>query len=115
MLAFSDVVFVRLINNSASRFHKSMLFSVLRCTMGFFESTPVGRIINRFSKDIQAVEEVIPNNYKQFGRMLFTLLISLVTISIASPYFIIVVVLISIIYILIQVCYINFGDFCNHQ
>ena len=41
-----------------------MLASTMRNTMQWFESTPVGRIINRFSKDIEAVENSIPASYR---------------------------------------------------
>jgi ABC-type multidrug transport system fused ATPase/permease subunit len=47
-----------------------MLASTMRNTMQWFESTPVGRIINRFSKDIEAVESSIPSSY----RMVFYLI-----------------------------------------
>lgn len=36
----------------SSRLHQEMLKRVMRCPMSFFDSTPSGRVINRFSKDI---------------------------------------------------------------
>ena len=42
----------------------TMLSSILRSKMQWFESTPVGRIINRFSKDIQVIESLLPNSYR---------------------------------------------------
>ena len=36
--------------------HDKFLFSVLRSKLRFFESTPTGRILNRFTKDCGATE-----------------------------------------------------------
>ena len=36
----------------SSRLHEKMLKRVMRCPMTFFDSTPAGRVINRFSKDM---------------------------------------------------------------
>ena len=36
--------------------HDKLLYSVLRGNLRFFESTPIGRIVNRFTKDIEATE-----------------------------------------------------------
>jgi ATP-binding cassette subfamily C (CFTR/MRP) protein 1 len=46
----SDFVFLVMCLAAAKLLHESMFFSILRSTMEFFESTPSGRIINRFSK-----------------------------------------------------------------
>ena len=36
----------------ASKLHEEMLRSVMKSPMAFFDSTPAGRVINRFSKDM---------------------------------------------------------------
>lgn len=44
--------------------HEIMLNSVLRAPMQFFETTPIGRILNRFSNDIYKVDEQL---FRVFG------------------------------------------------
>ncbi|PRP88227.1 multidrug resistance-associated protein 1-like [Planoprotostelium fungivorum] len=40
--------------------HESMIKSVMGAPMAFFDTTPVGRIINRFSKDLYNVDSTLP-------------------------------------------------------
>ena len=41
-----------------------MLEHILTSTMALFDTTPIGRIINRFSKDIDEVDLMIPTHIK---------------------------------------------------
>ena len=45
--------------NASKRLHKSLLERLMHFPMSFFDVTPIGRIINRFSKDIDTVDSVI--------------------------------------------------------
>ena len=102
-MLLADIAFLKALMRSSRFLHSSMLASILRSTMQFFESTPVGRIINRFSKDVEAVESLIPISYKMLIRCLFSVLITVVMICVSTPYFLIALVPISIIYVLVQV------------
>lgn len=41
--------------------HDKMVTSVLQAPVLFFDTNPAGRILNRFSKDIGAIDELLPN------------------------------------------------------
>lgn len=71
--------------------------------MSFFEQTPVGRIINRFSKDIEAVEGTIPESYKSLLRCLFQVFATVVVISVSTPFFLLALIPITVVYIFFQV------------
>jgi ABC-type multidrug transport system fused ATPase/permease subunit len=43
------------------RLHNDMLERLMRAPMWYFDTTPLGRIVNRFSKDIDLVDSAIPN------------------------------------------------------
>ena len=50
--------------NSSSTMHESLLTRIMRAPMSFFDTTPLGRIVNRFSKDIDTVDSTIPHNLR---------------------------------------------------
>ena len=50
--------------NSAIKFHKLLLKKVLSLPIFFFDKTPVGSIINRFSKDMDVLDHVVPWFFK---------------------------------------------------
>nr|QFR37211.1 ABC transporter [Cyberlindnera americana] len=59
--------------------HSNMVNSVLRAPMQFFETTPIGRILNRFSNDINKVDEVLARTFSGFlvnvCKVTFTILV----------------------------------------
>ena len=80
-----------------------MLESILKSTMEFFETTPSGRIINRFSKDVDAIEKSIPESLKELFSCFFHVLFTIFVISFSTPLFITVLIPIVIIYVFVQV------------
>lgn len=42
------------------KLHNEMLISLMKAPMWYFDTTPLGRIVNRFSKDIDIVDSAIP-------------------------------------------------------
>jgi ATP-binding cassette subfamily C (CFTR/MRP) protein 4 len=45
---------------AAQRMHDKMLNSVLQSKIRFFDLNPIGRIMNRFSKDLGNIDDVLP-------------------------------------------------------
>ncbi len=45
---------------ASKHLHHSMLMNILRSPMSFFDTTPIGRILNRFSRDVETVDNVLP-------------------------------------------------------
>ncbi|XP_066521779.1 ATP-binding cassette sub-family C member 3 isoform X3 [Hoplias malabaricus] len=42
--------------------HLIMLTAILRAPQAFFEATPSGRVLNRFGKDVDTIDSLIPDN-----------------------------------------------------
>ena len=83
--------------------HSNMLKNILRSPMSFFDTTPLGRVLNRFSKDIYVVDETIPRSIRLFLFTLFRILSTIIVVIIATPTFAIVIVPLGMFYFLVQV------------
>lgn len=57
---------------SAQFTHNFLLKNIMHAPMEFFDQTPIGRIINRFSKDIQAVDSDLPATLRACSSCLFS-------------------------------------------
>jgi ABC-type multidrug transport system fused ATPase/permease subunit len=83
--------------------HNAMLSNILRSPMAFFDTTPLGRIMNRFSKDTNVIDEGIPKAINVFLRILFQMIATIIVITVASPWFLIPIIPLIIFYTIIQV------------
>uniref|UniRef100_A0AAQ5Y2C9 Multidrug resistance-associated protein 1 n=1 Tax=Amphiprion ocellaris TaxID=80972 RepID=A0AAQ5Y2C9_AMPOC len=91
----------------ASRFlHQSMLYDVLRSPMFFFERTPSGNLVNRFAKEMDTIDSVIPSILKMFMGSMFNVLGSCVIILIATPLVAIIIPVLGVLYLLVQRFYV---------
>lgn len=91
----------------ASRFlHQSMLYDVLRSPMSFFERTPSGNLVNRFAKEMDTIDTVIPSIIKMFLGSMFNVLGSCVIILIATPLVAIIIPFLGLLYFFVQRFYV---------
>ncbi|GMH26067.1 hypothetical protein Nepgr_027910 [Nepenthes gracilis] len=70
--------------HAAKRLHDVMLMSILRAPMVFFHTNPIGRIINRFSKDMGDIDRNVANFVNMFLGQFWQLLSTFILIGIVS-------------------------------
>ncbi|KAG2375146.1 hypothetical protein C9374_010150 [Naegleria lovaniensis] len=92
---------------AAKKMHDTSLERVLDAPTSFFDTNPSGRIINRFSKDIESVDTSIMGSLKSFMSGVFSSVSSLVLISSVSYWFILAMIPILFLYYKIQNYYRN--------
>jgi ATP-binding cassette, subfamily C (CFTR/MRP), member 1 len=70
--------------------HDRLLVNVIGSKMEFFDTTPMGRILNRFTKDFYMVDLELPRNVSNFIVCLMSVIGAFVTIGAVLPWFFIV-------------------------
>eukprot|EP00438_Fugacium_kawagutii_P035991 Skav213305 [mRNA] locus=scaffold2480:634732:641213:- [translate_table: standard] len=76
---FTSALFRLTALKAARKFHKNLLENMLRLPMNFFDTTPQGRVLNRFSKDVNTIDEVCA-----------AVVCTMVVIATATPWFLVV-------------------------
>lgn len=92
---------------ASSIIHDRLVIAVTHAQFKFFDSTPLGRIMNRFSKDIEAVDQEVSPVAKSVAQTLGAILVIILLISFITPAFLIAAIFISIIYAVIGTFYIT--------
>ena len=87
--------------------HDRMAARVLRAPMLFFERTPLGRIMNRFTSDINKVDDVLAGVFDLLFTSFATTLITLLIVGLAIPPFTIMIFVLSFVYGYYQRYYIS--------
>ncbi|XP_076441602.1 ATP-binding cassette sub-family C member 10-like [Babylonia areolata] len=87
---------------AAKVMHKRLLTSVLKAPVLFFDTTPLGRIINRFSSDMYAIDDSLPFQLNIFLAQIFGILGTLVVTCYGLPWFMLTLVPLGFVYYKIQ-------------
>uniref|UniRef100_A0A8C4V961 ABC-type glutathione-S-conjugate transporter n=1 Tax=Falco tinnunculus TaxID=100819 RepID=A0A8C4V961_FALTI len=84
-----------------------LLRNVARSPMVFFEQTPIGNLLNRFSKEMDAIDSVIPDKLKSLLGFLFNLLEIYIVIIVATPKAAMAIVPLTVLYAAFQHFYVS--------
>ncbi|KAK3745608.1 hypothetical protein QZH41_003626 [Actinostola sp. cb2023] len=63
MAAIATILMFAALLRSSEKLHDKMTLTVLKSPVLFFDTNPVGRIMNRFSKDIGAMDDDLPYSF----------------------------------------------------
>ncbi|XP_077585449.1 ATP-binding cassette sub-family C member 2 [Stigmatopora nigra] len=107
LFVFLGTLLVANASIAASRIlHSRLLNNILRAPMLFFDTTPIGRVVNRFAKDIFTIDEAIPQSLRSWIMCLLGVLGTLFVICLATPFFTIVIIPLAVVYFFVQRFYV---------
>jgi ATP-binding cassette subfamily C (CFTR/MRP) protein 10 len=87
---------------AAKVLHKKLLHSILRAPTAFFDVTPIGRIVNRFSSDIYSIDDSLPFIMNILLAQVYGLLGTLAVTCYGLPWFSLLLLPLAVLYYYIQ-------------
>ena len=91
----------------SSNLHNSMFNSIIHTNMQFFHTNPSGRIMNRFSKDMGSVDELLPKAMMDASQIVLMMAGSLLVAVSVNIYFLIPIVVMGSLFWFIRKIYLK--------
>ncbi|KAL9951145.1 hypothetical protein ACROYT_G043758 [Oculina patagonica] len=70
----------------SERLHDKMVVAILEAPVLFFDSNPVGRILNRFSKDVGCLDEMLPRTFLTSIQYVLIIFASVIIPTVSNPW-----------------------------
>jgi ATP-binding cassette subfamily C (CFTR/MRP) protein 4 len=83
---------------ASRRLHDAMYSGITNATMLFFNLNPSGRILNRFSKDMGQIDEILPMTIVDVLQIFLSLAGIIVVVAVVNVYTLIPTVVIAILF-----------------
>ena len=106
VVVYSAIVFTRTLLftfamlRSSQELHNSMFRNVLHATMTWFWKTPTGRILNRFTRDVDCVDRLMIKSAQDWWNFMFIALGAVLTMISVVPQLLFVVVPLLLIFLM---------------
>ncbi|KAH8318690.1 hypothetical protein KR074_001766, partial [Drosophila pseudoananassae] len=101
------MLFYHMAMRSSKQLHNAMYRGITRAAMYFFNTNPSGRILNRFSKDLGQIDELLPSVMLDVVQVFLTLSGIIAVICITNPYYFILTLGLAIIFYYIRDFYLK--------
>ncbi|KAM9447563.1 ATP-binding cassette sub-family C member 4-like isoform 4-T5 [Salvelinus alpinus] len=97
-----SLVFFNVLVNSAQTLHNRMFTAILRTPVRFFDVNPIGRILNRFSKDIGYLDSLLPWTFVDFIQVFLQILGVIIVAAAVIPWILIPVVPLLVVFLFLR-------------
>ncbi|KAI4793946.1 hypothetical protein KUCAC02_032385, partial [Chaenocephalus aceratus] len=107
---FRGLPLVHTLLTVSKRLHEQMLSAVLRAPMGVLNTMKTGRIMNRFTKDMATIDDMLP--LVLFDLIQLTLIVTgaIFTVSIIRPYIFIAAIPLAVIFVILRKYFLRTGQ-----
>ncbi|XP_039343186.1 multidrug resistance-associated protein 5 isoform X5 [Mauremys reevesii] len=101
--AVRGIAFVKGTLRASSRLHDELFRRILRSPMKFFDTTPTGRILNRFSRDMDEVDVRLPFQAEMFIQNVILVFFCAGVIAGVFPWFLVAVGPLTVLFTILHV------------
>ncbi|XP_065575832.1 ATP-binding cassette sub-family C member 5-like isoform X11 [Artemia franciscana] len=94
-------LFTKVTLRASNKVHNYLVAKIFRAPTRFFEATPVGRLLNLFSRDMDEIDVRLPYTLEAFLQNIFFIAISILLPVIIFPWFVIILAILTGIFLLV--------------
>lgn len=102
-----SITFFTVCMRASIKLHDRMFTSITYATMRFFNQNPSGRILNRFSKDMGAIDELLPAALMDCLQIGLTLCGIIVVVGVVNPILLVPTAISGVIFYFLRIFYIS--------
>lgn len=92
---------------ASQKLHDMMFKGIVSTTMRFFDTNPSGRILNRFSKDIGAIDEFLPKSVLDATQIILNMAGAIIVAALVNPLFLVPVAVLAFFFIYVRKVYLK--------
>ncbi|XP_070582140.1 ATP-binding cassette sub-family C member 4-like [Ptychodera flava] len=89
---YRGIYFFKVALASSENLHNAMFDAFIRAPIRFLDTNPVGRVLNRFTKDIGIMDDQLPMNFFDFSQKALMIIGILIVICVVSPVVLIITI-----------------------
>ncbi|XP_036143534.1 multidrug resistance-associated protein 4 isoform X2 [Monomorium pharaonis] len=93
---FSSFLYMKICMNTSCKLHNTMFSNLLQAPMSFFNTNPSGRILNRFSKDMGTIDEILPRAMLEALQIICVVCGTIIVEVILDPSMLIVIMILAV-------------------